>query len=260
MEHNIEQDISLPIIIAVFLVLLLGTRYLKRALRERHLRNQGQLEYDGKNIPSIEERVSRNKAWASGRIRSSGRALVAVLWTLTVVWNLTLGVAFIKSLSQPDAQLGQKIVLGFFAVGGLVAAYFAIRATLQRLRFGESWCCITNKAGVIGEKIEGKVLTTREVEAEGDYTIFLECLDLYHTGSGKNRTSKTKIHWQGKQTVASSGISSRAGIPFSFILPPYPPETGYQLARGTLNWQLRIEAAAKGVKYSAIFVVPVFKI
>jgi len=85
-------------------------------------------------------------------------------------------------------------------------------------------------------------------------------VESYSVGSGKNQRTETKIHWQGKQSIPCLGKSTKAGIPFSFDLPKYPPETGYQLARGTVRWQLSIAAPVKGVDYSAMFIIPVFNL
>lgn len=258
--EGFEQDTSLIPIVVGFLILFFASIFVQKKLRGKELIRQGQLPADGLRIPSVEERVAANAKWASGEIRSSGRALMLVLWLASIVWSLTIGVTFFKLLLSPTAQMGQIIVVGLFTLLGLGFVFFAIRVTIQHFRYGESWCRIRGKAGVLGETMTGHVGTKTEVEAIGDYTIELQCVETYSTGSGKNRTTKHEIRWQSKQTVPHLGKSSRAGIPFSFSLPTYPPETGYQLSRGKINWQLRISAPVNGVDYAAIFVVPVFRI
>lgn len=257
--ENFEQDSFLiPIIIGFFVLFFFGN-LLRRKLRDKELKRQGQIFPDNKRIPTIEERVASNRQWASGKIKSHGRMFMIILWTCAIAWNLTFGVSFIKMLSNQEAKTGGIIALGLLSLGGFVFLYFAIRATMQHFRYGESWCHISGKAGVIGKSMAGSVRTNNNIKAEGDYTIILECLETYTTGSGKNRSTKVDVIWQDKQSVPHTGKNSRVGIPFSFPLPPYPPETGYQLSRGRISWQLRISAPVQGVDYSAIFVVPVFK-
>ena len=260
MEQSPEAQIPVEWIIGLFVALMIGSIYLRSKLRERHLRREGQIDTGTGRVPSIEERVAAQKAWSRGEIKSFGRWFMVGAWLVAVVWNLTFGVSFFANLANPSIATGGKLVLGLFALGGIPAALFAIRQTMRYLRFGESICRITGKAGVLGQKIAGSICTKSEIMPEGDYTVMVQCVETYHVGSGKNRRSKTEIHWQGKQEVQSAGTSSRLGIPFSIEIPKYPPETGYQLARGQINWQLSIKAPTKGVDYSAMFIVPVFKV
>jgi hypothetical protein len=131
---------------------------------------------------------------------------------------------------------------------------------MRQLRFGESLCRVTGKAGVVGKGIKGTIITRTEIQPTGDYKVLLQCIETYWIGTGKNRRSKTEIHFQGSQDIPRTSASSRVGIPFSIDIPNYAPETGYQISRGHINWQLSIRAATDGVDYSAEFVVPVFKL
>jgi hypothetical protein len=238
---------------------MVATYFLRRASRERFLRSEGQIQTSDGSIPSIEERVAANRAWARGEIRSKGRLFMCALWLLALVWNLTFGASFFTQLSNPQIKTGGLIVLGLFALGGLPIIAFAVRETIRVFRYGESLCRVTGKAGVLGERIKGSVSTKMEIDPEGDFTFLLQCLETYHVGTGKNRTSKTEIHWQSTVTVPRHGVSTRSGIPFCFELPKFPPETGYQISRGPISWQLSVRAPTRGVDYSAVFVVPVFK-
>lgn len=225
---------------------------MRKKLRRNELIKQGQVE------GSIEERVSKNRAWASGKIKSVGIGPVISLWIVTIVWNLTFGVSFVNSFSNPEMKTGAVVILGVFALLGLVPLYFAINFTKRRISYGDSWCIIDGKAGVLGDKMTGVIRTEREIETAGDYTIYLQCTESYSVGSGKNRRTETKVHWQGKNSIPGAGKSARLGIPFIFNLPGHPPETGDPLLN--ISWNLRIEAPVKsGVSYSAQFIVPVFK-
>lgn len=210
-------------------------------------------------IVSIEQRLAANAEWASGKIRSRGIGLVIALWLLVIVWTLTVGVAFIKSFSIPEIKTAAIVMLGLFSAGGIGFAVFAIRVTIRQFRFGTSVCLIRGKAGVLGQEMAGVVKTSVKLDPTGDYSIQLQCLETYTVGSGKNQRTESTLHWEGKQVVSHAGKNSLNGIPFSFAIPGYSPETGNQLARGRVNWQLRIDAPVKGVDYSAIFIVPVFK-
>lgn len=259
MNENFEQDVPFVAMIAGFIVLMIATGILRKWLRSRELIREGQLPPEQMLVPSIEKRIVANRAWASGEIRSAGRGLVAAVWLLALVWNLTFGVSFVKFLSDPATQLGPRIVLGIFAFLGIVPVIFAVRLTMRWFRFGNSWCRIDGKAGVLGKVISGSFRCSKEVKATGDYQVTIQCVENYTVGTGKNSRSETRLHWQGKQSVPHIGKSALRGIPFSIELPPFPPETGYQLARGKINWQLRVDAPVEGVDYLAMFIVPVFK-
>lgn len=259
MEQFPENDIPIYYFFIGFAILMYISRTIRLRFRHRNRLQEGQLYTEGDRVPSIEERVANNRAWASGEIRSNGLKFTIVMWIFALTWNLTFGVSFFKFLFNPESKTGPIVVLGIFALAGVGIAAFAARVTWRHFRFGESLCCIRGKAGVLGKVMEGVVKTKTEIKAIGDYSILLQCLEHYHTGSGENRKSKTDIRWQGKQTVPHTGKNSQIGIPFSFDIPSYPPETGYQLSRGTITWQLSISAPVEGVDYSAVFLVPVFK-
>lgn len=255
-----EQNIPMSAFIAGFIILLLISSFLRNIFRNQKLKREGQIFTEGGRVPTIEERLSGNRSWANGEIRSKGRALMLAVWLTAIVMNLTLGLSFIKSFSNPAIKTPALIMLGIFAAMGLGFIVFAVRLSMRYLRFGESRCRIEGKAGILGSTIKGVVQNDNIIEPTGDYTIELVCLDTFTVGSGKNRRTESRVQWQGKQNVSHLGKNIKLGIPFSFELPKYPPETGYQLARGNINWQLRIRAPVDGVDYAADFVVPVFKV
>lgn len=259
MEQNFEQSIPISYVIIGFIFLSVLSYFVKTKLRARKLAQEGQVFNQDGSIPSIEARLVANKEWASGKIKSKGKYLFAALWLLALVWNLTFGVSFFKSFSNPQIKLAATIFLGLFSLAGPVIIYFAIRETLRRFRYGNSFCMINGKAGVLGKVIEGRIFSSTNIKATGDYTVSLECIEHYYEGTGKNRTSKTKIHWQSKTSLPFANQDMNAGIYFKFELPKYPPETGYQLARGDIDWHLRISAPTAGVDYYSVFIVPVFK-
>ena len=259
MEQIFEQSLPWAPFIFGFLILLLLSSVLQKKLRRRELIRQGQLPSEGTQVPSLEKRVAANSAWSKGEIRSEGRGPMIALWILALVWNLTFGVSFFNSLSNPDMKTGGMVVLGVFALLGIIPVGFAVYFSIRHFRFGHSVCCIHGKAGVLGKKMTGNIRTKKEIQANGDYKITLQCLESYSVGSGKNRRTETTIRLEEKQIVPRAGQNSRAGIPFSFRLPQYPPETGYQLARGKITWCLRIDAPLEGVDYSAMFIIPVFQ-
>lgn len=143
---------------------------------------------------------------------------------------------------------------------GIGAIAFAVIFTVRQLRFGESVCSIEGKAGVLGRIMKGTVRTGKDVPVTSEITFLLQCVETYYTGSGKNRRTNADIKWQEKCVVTHRGPTSRSGIPFSFSLPTYAYETGYQLSRGDINWQLQVKAPVEGVDYMAMFIVPVFKV
>lgn len=258
MNNGIEQDLPFTTMIASFAVLMLVGTMVKKSLRAKARLQQGQVaSATGRSAP-IEERIAFNRAWASGRIRSNEGKAVVILWLLALVWSLTFGVSFIKSLSNPEMQTGARTVLGVFAALGIVPLYFALRATARRFRFGPSWCCIDGKAGVLGRKMTGVVHTSTDIQPTGDYKISLQCLEFYTRGSGKERRAECRSHFTRTEIVSPGAVSAPRAIPFAFELPSEVPETGCEIGSVRVQWQLRLDVPSKGVDYSALFVVPVF--
>lgn len=259
MEENFEQNIPFVPVVIGFLILLFSTNFLQRKMRERALRKQGQVFLDKGEIPPIEVRIAANKEWKSGRIKSTGGFLAIVLCILAIVWNLCFGVGFIKSFSNPDIKTGGLIALGIFASLGIIPIYFAIRETIRHFRYGASICIIEGKAAVLGKVMKGIVTTNNDIQATGDYVIEVQCLESYESRDGNTSKSTLRQRWFGRQVVPALGIKSSSGIPFSMELPSTYPETAYQLSTGKISWQLAVKAPTKGVDFSAVFVIPVFK-
>ncbi len=265
MEPNFEDSIPFtPLNVSLafigFAVLFLLGTALQRKLRRRMLQQQGQIFGDSKNPSTVEERVVANAAWASGEIPSSGRRLVFGLWAAAGAWNLIVGTGFIKALLNPAIAVPQKVVVGIFALIGVAGAIFTARVTMRWYRFGRSWCCIDGKAGVLDQQMTGMIKTSVSIKPEQAFSVRLQCSESYSTGSGKNRRSHTEVHWQEEQSVSMDGKDSRKGIPFSFSLPRFPPESGDQLSRGKVDWIIDVKAPLEGIDYSASFVVPVFRV
>ncbi len=259
MNQNFEQDIPFPLVIGAFLVLFAVATFLSKKARQRRLRLEGQIETASGEIPSIEQRVAGNRSWAKGEIASKGFTLLAAAWVSALGLNILLLTGFFKAINNPKVPTASLVTLGIFVAIALATGIIAVRSILRFIRFGESFCHIDGKAGVLNGKLSGKIRSKSEVNPTGDYTVELQCIETYHTGSGKERRSHTKVLWQTKQQVSFAGRSSTAGIPFSFDLPKSPPETADQMARGSVDWRLTIKAPTEGVDYAADFTVPVFK-
>lgn len=258
MNSSLEENIPAIFLIIGFLTLLLINHTITKLLGRRSRTRQGQQIPNGKSPLSIEKRISSNRGWASGEIRSKGPGLIVGVVLVALVWNLTFGLSFVKTFSDPNISNGSQVVLGVFALMGLVPIGFAIMLTLRHLHFGRSYCRIQGKAGLLGKTMNGTIRTSRKIQATGDYTILLESLEIYTTGSGKERKTAEYIHWQGKQTLPHLGAAPQLGIPFSFDLPSDIPETGSKTSRGQITWYLRIKAPVEGIDYSTMFIVPVF--
>lgn len=258
MEPNFEQNIPIPFLIGGFVFLMIISTKLRQYFRNKKLIKEGQINTDGGRVPTLDERLAGNPAWNKGEIHSKGRNFMLVLWLVAIVLNLTLGLSFIKSISNPEIPIGGKIILGIFSLFGVGFVIYAARVTIRFFKYGESVCVITGRAGILNKQMTGLIRNKNEINPKGDYEISLQCIETYSTGSGKNRRTETKIHWKSTIKVPAPGTSSRMGIPFSFDLPKFAPETGYQISRGDINWQIFIEAPTNGISYSAVFVVPVF--
>ena len=193
MDQNFEQDIPLPAIIIGFVILMILSQLLRKKLRQRSLVRQGQLLAKEGRVPTVKERLAGNPVWASGEIVSKGRNLMLMIWLVTVVLNLTFGVSFIKSLSNPEMKTGPIIMLGIFSLFGIGFAAYAVRVTMRYLRFGESRCRIEGKAGVLGETMSGVIRNNNKIEVTGDYNIELQCLEFYETGTEKNRRTESQV-------------------------------------------------------------------
>lgn len=153
---------------------------------------------------------------AASRVRSrSAGCGAAALWSFTVMWYGVVGImAVLFYFKREPDQWGAFVVLGLFALAGLIVLGLAIAATTSAVRFRGAELELQTVPGVLGGKISGVVRVPRRVA---------ELAPLRFRLSSWRRWSESSddLLWEDFQPVAppmSSG-GDTVTLPFSMPVP-----------------------------------------
>jgi hypothetical protein len=177
--------------------------------------------------------------WAEGRVVSSNKPAMLVIWVVAILWNLA---AWPVALALMNEYLW---VLVFPLVGALLLLA-AVGQSRRWQRFGETVFEMSARPGAIGGALAGTLRFRQFIRFEGGLKLTLRCLRI--ESSGDNTTER--LLWSDEQTVAADGADA---VPVNFYVPPDCVETDVV---NRVLWRLE----AKGADYSAQFEVPVFKV
>jgi len=183
--------------------------------------------------------------WVSGRVPCQSRATALVIWIFAGFWNAFFFAAFWAGLTLPVVP---------FALVGVVVLGFAIRATRRWLRFGRSAFELTTLPGVIGGRIAGTIFTGGPVPAADGLLATLTCVERWGDDE--------RVLWREEQLISAERLSvgsSGTAVPIEFAIPRGRDETSAGLHDDGIVWRLEVSADAPGVRYEALFEVPVFR-
>jgi hypothetical protein len=205
----------------------------------------------------------KRKDWADGRIASSSRKAVLLLWIFVVFW---CGASAVISLAVLPQQLHQgnhsALIALIFPVIGLAMIGFALNTTLAWRKFGQSIFEMAAVPAVTGGTLEGEIQVKIKLQPQHGLHLRLSCVRRTTTGSGNNRSTAEKILWQDEKWLRADLPQTdlnATGIPIFFKLPDNLPESTASLGDG-IHWKLEAAASLRGPNFHAAFEVPVFKL
>ncbi len=201
--------------------------------------------------------------WADGRIIASGRAGFAMPGIMALFWNLvSLPLLFV--LPKEILEKGNRAaLLGFiFPLVGLGLLVWAGRAFLRWKKYGDSVFEMSSLPGVVGGKLEGRILTSVDIETVSGFELTLNCVHRVTKGSGDSRSTTESILWQQQQHLERELLDydpTRSSIPVLFAIPYDSQPTEERSDDDEVLWRLEVEAETAGIDYAAKFQIPVFK-
>jgi hypothetical protein len=116
--------------------------------------------------------------------------------------------------------------------------------------------------GVVGGKLEGRILTSVAIETVSGFELTLNCVHRVTKGSGDSRRTTESILWQQQQHLERELLDydpTRSSIPVLFAIPFDTQPTEERSDDDEILWRLEAEAETPGIDYAAKFQVPVFK-
>jgi hypothetical protein len=203
------------------------------------------------------------KEWAGGRIASSARKAVVLLWIFVAFW--CVGSALICLMVVPvQLQQGNRLALValVFPVIGLAIIWFALSTSRAWRRFNRSLFCMGSFPAPAGGTLTGAIEVPAPLRPEHGWHLRLSCVRRTVTGASNNRQASDQVLWEDERWLRSDLPSAAAGatrIPVFFKLPDGLPESGTATGDG-IHWQLEASAKLRGPSFNALFDVPVFKL
>jgi len=226
----------------------------------RKLQEQAAAEQDNPQSPWLWQ-----KDWAVSRAESKNRNSAFGLWLAAIFWN---GIAFTVAVSVVPQLLrtsGPKPFLPLaFCVVGVILAGAAIRASIRRKRFGQTYFEFASLPFSPGRTLKGTIHLRFNTNARHGIDLSLSCVRQVITGSGKNRSTLQSVLWQADKNVPQAslahGLMGDAVIPVEFIIPSDAYESNHDDPNDQVLWLLHAQADVPGVNYSDDFEVPVFRL
>src|SRR5208282_2296093 len=155
------------------------------------------------------------------------------------------------------------LVLAFCAVGVILAGA-ALRASIRRERFGQTYFELASLPFSPGRTLKGSIHLRFNTEARHGIDLSLSCVRQVMTGAGKNRSTFESVLWQADKNVPRElllpGPMGDAVIPVEFSIPSDAYESNHDDPNDQVLWLLHAQADVPGVNFSDDFEVPVFRL
>ncbi len=205
------------------------------------------------------------KDWAASRAESKNRNGAFGLWAAAIFVNgivLTIAVSVVPQLwrtSDPKAFFPLA-----FCVVGVILAGAAIRATIRRKRFGQTYFEFASLPFSPGRTLKGTIRLRFNTDAKHGIDLSLSCVRQIITGGPKDRSTLQSVLWQADKNVPQASLApgpmGDAAIPVEFSIPSDAYESNHDDPNDQVLWLLHAQADVPGVNFSDDFEVPVFRL
>jgi hypothetical protein len=205
------------------------------------------------------------KDWVVSRAESRNRNSAFGLWAMAIFVNaivFTIAISVVPQLwrtSDPKA-----FMLLAFCAAGVILAGAAMRASIRRKRFGQTYFEFASLPFSPGRTLKGTIHLRFNTDARHGIDLSLSCVRQVITGSGRNRSTMQSVLWQSDKNVPQSSLTpgpmGDALIPVEFTIPSDAYESNHDNPDDQVLWLLHAQADVPGVDYSDDFEVPVFRL
>jgi hypothetical protein len=257
---HVQGNRWVGVLIGVVFALIGGGVIYAGIYGNRKLREQAAAEASNPQSPWL-----WRKDWAASRAESKNRNSAFGLWAMAIFVNgivFTIAISVVPQLlrtSDPKAFLPLA-----FCVVGVVLAGAAIRASVRRKRFGQTYFEFRSLPFSPGRTLNGGIHLRFNTDARHGIDLSLSCVRQVITGGGKNRSTLRSVLWQADKNVPQAslarGLMGDAVIPVEFSIPSDAYESNHDDPSDQLLWLLHAQADVPGVNYSDDFEVPVFRL
>ena len=201
--------------------------------------------------------------WAARRAESLNKKSAVVLWVCAIICNLVT-LPFLLGMAQQFERIRNPavfVLLGFNLIGAILIVN-AVRATIRRRRFGDTYFEFNTLPFSAGERVGGRIHLKFDTCAEHGIDLRLSCVRKIVTGSGDHSTTNQIVLWQADQNVPAGALAPGPlgrYIPVEFSIPAESAITNHDNPRDQVLWLLHAQADVPGVDYKDDFEIPVFR-
>lgn len=199
--------------------------------------------------------------WASGVLTHDSKATMLAALGIAAFWNVIAIpgglLAALEAIRTDNPVLFIPLLFPLIGIGLMI---WAAREVIGYRKFGRSTATLSTVPGVIGRRLAGEIRTGSGLMSARHVDLALRCVRRITTGSGKNRSTREEILWEGpvtQQHVRREG--HEASVPFAFTIPPDAQQSDLEPSSDHVLWRLSATADVPGVDYRASFEVPVFR-
>jgi hypothetical protein len=204
------------------------------------------------------------KGWETPNIRSGAKKSTLMMWGFAVLWSaVSSPLLFVVPREFEQGNVAALLGLLFPLVGAFLL-YKAVATTREYQRFGTVLVEMDPFPGAIGGHVGGRIQVARlahntAVEPSAHFSVRLECVYSYMSGSGDSRSRKENIKWaeQGQPRPESAGQG--VTLAFRFDVPDGLPEADVDQTDAYHFWRLTAKAELEGVDLNRQYNLPVFK-
>ena len=203
------------------------------------------------------------KDWASRRAESRRKSREIAAWLICIFCNIVMIPVAINVVPQLAHRNDPRVflVLGFGLIG-VILFVVALRTTLQRSRFGNTYFELYSLPFSPGARLSGRIHLKLDANAAHGVDLRLSCVRKTITGTGNSRSVVNTVLWQTEQNVPAGAIGMDPlgrTIPVDFAIPSDAYVTDLDNPSDQVSWLLHAEADVPGIDYSDDFELPVFK-
>jgi hypothetical protein len=201
--------------------------------------------------------------WASRRAENRSKKTEITAWVICIFYNLVMIPVAATAVPQLARHQDPRafLVLGFGLIG-VVLFVIALRSTLRRGRFGNTYFEFYSLPFSPGGRLAGRIHLKLDANAAHGLDLRLSCVRKMITGSGNSRSTSETVLWQTEQNVPYGAMGMDPlgrTIPVDFAIPSDAYVTDHDNSSDQVLWLLHAQADLPGIDYSDDFELPVFK-
>jgi HEAT repeats len=201
--------------------------------------------------------------WKARRAESQNKKSEIGRWVLAIFCGMIIFPVAAMLGPQLWGTGDPRIILVIgFSLAGTILITAAVRATIRRRWYGDTYFEFDALPFSPGERVRGRIHLRFETRADHGVDLELRCVRKIVTGAGDSRSTRRVVLWQEDKNVPSAanapGPLGRA-IPVEFELPSDALSTDQGNANDQIVWELHAKADVPGVNYTDNFEIPVFR-